>query len=183
MSCLVTKPTKSLYAQRRLRSAWASAQSDQSFRCPLNGYLRDPSFLHVDSEDSDQIGQMPRLIWVFAGRTLILLVLSWGGSNLVTTDLIASSSVTGFILLITCIFPAINAIKCMKWQMKEAKLYNIKISKELWMTDQVTIYLQQKGGRKNSSVRKCWLGCSTENCLWDLEYKTCVEQWRWCNKI
>ena len=28
------------------------------------------------SEYSDQAGQMPRLIWVFAGRTLILLVLS-----------------------------------------------------------------------------------------------------------
>ena len=28
----------------------------------------------VHSEDSDQIGRMPRLIWVFAGRTLILLV-------------------------------------------------------------------------------------------------------------
>ena len=27
------------------------------------------------SEDSDQTGRMPRLIWVFAGRTLILLVL------------------------------------------------------------------------------------------------------------
>ena len=33
------------------------------------------------SEDSDQTGQMPRLIWVFAGCTVILLVLSWGGSN------------------------------------------------------------------------------------------------------
>ena len=29
----------------------------------------DPSFLHADSEDSDQTGRMPRLIWVFAGRT------------------------------------------------------------------------------------------------------------------
>ena len=29
----------------------------------------DPSFLHVDSEDSDQTGWMPRLIWVFSGRT------------------------------------------------------------------------------------------------------------------
>ena len=28
----------------------------------------------------DQTGWMPRLIWVFAGLTLILLVLSWGGS-------------------------------------------------------------------------------------------------------
>ena len=28
-----------------------------------------PSFLHADSEDSDQTGRMPRLIWVFAGHT------------------------------------------------------------------------------------------------------------------
>ena len=34
---------------------------------------KDPSFLHADSEDSDQTGRMPRLIWVFAGRNLILL--------------------------------------------------------------------------------------------------------------
>ena len=27
----------------------------------------DPSFLHADSEDSDQTGRMPRLIWVFTG--------------------------------------------------------------------------------------------------------------------
>ena len=32
------------------------------------------------SEDSDQTRRMPRLIWVFAGRTLILLVLSCRGS-------------------------------------------------------------------------------------------------------
>ena len=43
---------------------------------------KDPSFLHADSEDSDQTGRMPRMIGVFAGRTVILLVLSWGGSNL-----------------------------------------------------------------------------------------------------
>ena len=30
---------------------------------------KDPSFLHADSEDSDQTGRMPMLIWVFAGRT------------------------------------------------------------------------------------------------------------------
>ena len=41
---------------------------------------KNPSFLHADSEDSDQTGQMPRLIWVFAGRTVILLVLSCRGS-------------------------------------------------------------------------------------------------------
>ena len=31
-------------------------------------------------EDSDQTGRMPRLIWVLAGRTATLLVLSLGGS-------------------------------------------------------------------------------------------------------
>ena len=35
----------------------------------------------VHSEDSDQTGRMPRLIWVFTGRALILLVLSCRGSN------------------------------------------------------------------------------------------------------
>ena len=30
---------------------------------------KDPSFLHADSEDSDQTGWIPRLIWVFAART------------------------------------------------------------------------------------------------------------------
>ena len=34
------------------------------------------------SEDPDQTGRMPRLIWVFAGRTVILLFLSCRGSNL-----------------------------------------------------------------------------------------------------
>ena len=29
----------------------------------------DLSFLYGDSEDSDQTGRMPKLIWVFAGRT------------------------------------------------------------------------------------------------------------------
>ena len=43
---------------------------------------KDPSFLHADSEDSDQTGWMPRLIWVFAGRTAILLVLSCRGSHI-----------------------------------------------------------------------------------------------------
>ena len=37
LSRLMTKPTMWLCAQRRLRSARASAQSDQSLRCALNG--------------------------------------------------------------------------------------------------------------------------------------------------
>ena len=61
------------------RSARASAQSDQSLLC-AQWVAKDPSFLHADSEDSDQTGWMPRLIWVFAGRTCHLLVLWCCGS-------------------------------------------------------------------------------------------------------
>ena len=50
-----------MYAKRRLRSAWASAKSDQSLLC-AQWEAKDPSVLHADSEDSDQTGQMPRLI-------------------------------------------------------------------------------------------------------------------------
>ena len=38
------------------------------------GYLA-AKWAHM--EDSDQTGRIPRLIWVFAGHTLILLVLSY----------------------------------------------------------------------------------------------------------
>ena len=37
MNCIMTKPTKWVCAQQRLRSAWASAQSDQSLCCALSG--------------------------------------------------------------------------------------------------------------------------------------------------
>ena len=39
MSRLMIKPTKWLYAQWRLRSAWGSAQSDQRLRCAPMGSL------------------------------------------------------------------------------------------------------------------------------------------------
>ena len=57
----MTKPTKLLCAQQRL---------DQTGRMLCAQWIaKDPSFFHVDSEDSDQTGQMPRLIGVFAGHT------------------------------------------------------------------------------------------------------------------
>ena len=70
-------------AQRRLRSAWASAQSDQS---SLSVWRKLGSLAThwTHSEDSDQTGRMPRLIWVFAGRTVIWLVLSCAGSFMAT---------------------------------------------------------------------------------------------------
>ena len=57
-----------LCAQRKLKSACASVQSDQSFRCPheelcIIGYPK------CASEDSDQTARMRRLIWIFAWCT------------------------------------------------------------------------------------------------------------------
>ena len=52
-----------------------SEDSDQTGRC-AQWVAKDPSFLHADSEDSDQTGRMPRLIWVYAGRTLCWFCMS-----------------------------------------------------------------------------------------------------------
>ena len=59
----MTKPNKMACAHNKDR---ASAKSDQSSLC-AQWVAKDPTFLHVDSEDSDQTKQMLRLIRVFAG--------------------------------------------------------------------------------------------------------------------
>ena len=46
-----------------IRPVWS-----ESSQC-AQWVAKDPRFLHADSEDSDRTGRMPRLIWVFAGRT------------------------------------------------------------------------------------------------------------------
>ena len=68
-----------LCVQRRLislgiRPAW----SEYSLSACRS--LRSLATQLAHSEDSYQTGRMPRLIWVFAGRTVILLVLTWGDS-------------------------------------------------------------------------------------------------------
>ena len=52
---------------------------------------KEPKFRHADSEEADQTGRMPRLIWAIAERTLILLVLSCRGSS----DVSAETSAAG----------------------------------------------------------------------------------------
>ena len=58
MNCLMTKPTKWLWAQSDLRPVWS-----ESSLCAL-WVAKDRSNLHADGEHSDQTGQMPSLIWV-----------------------------------------------------------------------------------------------------------------------
>ena len=55
------------------RTAWTSAKSDHSSLCAQR-VAKGPSFLHADSEDSDQTWRMPRLICVFARRNFVAFV-------------------------------------------------------------------------------------------------------------
>ena len=83
MSRDMTKPTMWLCAQRRLRSAWASSPPRIIRVFAAWRKLGSLATHWAHSEDSEQTGRVPRLIWVFAGRTLILLVLSCRGSNVI----------------------------------------------------------------------------------------------------
>ena len=82
MSRIVTKPTKwhvrpaKTQISLGIRLVWSESS--------LSTWKKLGSLAThwAHSEDSDQTGRMPRLIWVFAGRTVTLLVLSWGDSNL-----------------------------------------------------------------------------------------------------
>ena len=80
MSHEMTKPTKMSVRPAKtqislgIHPVWS--ESSLCAQC----VAKDPTLLHADCEDSDQTGRMPRLIWVFAGRTAILLVLSCRGS-------------------------------------------------------------------------------------------------------
>ena len=79
LSRLMTKPTKWHVrpAKTRISLGIRPVWSETS----LSAWRKlVPLATHwADSEDSDQTGWIPRLIRVFAGRIITLLVLSWGG--------------------------------------------------------------------------------------------------------
>ena len=81
MSRLMIKPTKWLCAQRRLRSAWASAQSDQNLRCPHEESLGPLLHTERTAKTLIKLGGCPGWSESSLGAHVILLVLSWGGSN------------------------------------------------------------------------------------------------------
>ena len=51
-------------AQEKLRSAWASAQFDQSLPCPPQGKLKSLAAHKAHIEDLDQTARMRRLIYL-----------------------------------------------------------------------------------------------------------------------
>ena len=84
LSRLMTKPTKWHVRPAKsqislgIRPVW-SESSLSAWR-----KLGSLATYWAHNEDSGQTWRNPRLMWVFAGRTVILMVLSWGGSFLCT---------------------------------------------------------------------------------------------------
>ena len=83
MSCLTTKPTKWLCAQRRLRSAWASTQSDQS---SLSAWRKLGS-LATDAQADLSLRWVHSHFVGFVTRQLILEVSSYQKSASFTNQL------------------------------------------------------------------------------------------------
>ena len=79
----MTKPTKWLCAQRRLRSAWASAQSDQSLRCPHEESLDPQLPIKRTANNLIRLGECSGWSESSLGA-LILFVLSYRGSLMIT---------------------------------------------------------------------------------------------------
>ena len=66
----MTKPTK-WHVQPAKTQISLAIRPDRSESLLCTQWVaKDPSFLHADSKNSDQTGQMPRLIRVFAGSTI-----------------------------------------------------------------------------------------------------------------
>ena len=81
LSRCITKPTTwPVCAQRRLRSAWASAQSDQSLRCPHEEALDPKLSIKRTVKTLISLGGCPGWSESSLGAHAILLVLSCGGS-------------------------------------------------------------------------------------------------------
>ena len=74
------KPTKWPCAQRRLRSAWAFAKSDQNLRCPHEESLGPKLPIERRSKTLIRLGGCPGWSESSLGAYATLLVLSWGGS-------------------------------------------------------------------------------------------------------
>ena len=77
MSRLMTKPTK--WHVRPAKTQISLGIRPDWSETSLSAWRKLGSFAThwAHSQDSDQTGWLPRLIWVFAGHTVILLVLSW----------------------------------------------------------------------------------------------------------
>ena len=70
-----------LCAQRRIRSAWESVQSDQRLRCPQDETLGPYLPIERTAKTLIRLGGWPGWSESSLGPYVIFSVLSWGGSN------------------------------------------------------------------------------------------------------
>ena len=145
---------------------------------------KDPSFLHADSEDSDQTGRMPRLIWVFAGRTshFVGFVMSrlncWKTKQILTYNChlrqisvvplyiaqISDSSVHGLAPLNCLKCNEIGYFKCMLWICLSSYFQPIRKEYVDWPTHQpitglnkIFVYFVLSANMyKTSEIRHIW---------------------------
>ena len=85
----MTKPTKWPVRPAKTQISLVILPVWSEFLLSTQWVTKGPRFLHADSEDPDQIGRMPRLIWVFAGHTadfggFVVLRLKYGQQEQVT---------------------------------------------------------------------------------------------------
>ena len=65
----MTKPTKWPVRPAKTQISLGIRPVWSEYSLCAHWVAKNPNILQADSEDSDQTGRMPRLIWVFAGRT------------------------------------------------------------------------------------------------------------------
>ena len=107
--------------QRRLRSASASTQSDQSLRCALSVQLRTQTFFMRTSKTLIRLCGCPGWSKPSLGAHAILLVLSWGGSY----TLILSGSL--------CISVSVEVMTQSDWNVVESYAkYQFKLTNTLF---------------------------------------------------
>ena len=69
LSHCMTKPTKWHVRPAKTDQPGHPPSLSRFFNVRWMGIAKHTRFLHADSEGTDQTGRMPRLIWVFGGRT------------------------------------------------------------------------------------------------------------------
>ena len=76
----------------------------------------------VHSEDSEETGWVHRLIRVFAGRTVISLVLLWGGSNAIASEIRRPCSSSGRYLMQIHVSTTNNQNNLKEWMPKPKRV-------------------------------------------------------------
>ena len=133
MSRLMTQPTKlhvrpgKIQISLGIRSVWSE------YSLCAQWVAKELGFLHTDNKDSDWTGRMPRLIWVFAGRTATLLVLSWGCSY-IFNHFRKLGSVNCEVWSLNCELWSHHLMIWLKYCWKYVNCHIIFIWTELWST-------------------------------------------------